>query len=234
MTPITLTMLLPVITTLGFAMQQFLQVIVDPLVSMAISILKARQSVKPDGTQAAGKPLQPVVRLAQPVNSDGTQVLPWGLSEEDLKRALLGIVSIILGLLIAIFATDLRVLTAAKNTLQSPMEISKGWDLFITALLISVGAEGANSVTKFAQYVKDVVKAKNPLSGTQNPFLSPLPVHPHSPQSSANPLLPHRPVNPLSPSGSAANFNSLRLIDVATSERLLDLQARAKEEEYDA
>ena len=181
-------MLVAAIAAIGFGIQQFLQVVADPLASLAITLLKNKS-----GT-------------TQP---DGSRLLPGGISDVDAKKALLGITSLILGLLIAGSAQDIRVLKVAGLTLP-------GWDLFITALTISAGTEGVNSVVKLLQYVKDAMKTKAPPSVAQN---SPVP------QAPAAPLVPVAPT---------PDSNPLAALDVDSAEHSLDLQARVKEEDYAA
>jgi len=139
--------LVPVISATGFAVQQLLQVIGDPLSSVAITSLKnsKRGEVAPDGTR----------------------MLPKGISDVDAKKVLLGAISITMGCAIALSLDGVRVLQAVN--------VASKWDWFITGLTISAGTEGANSVTKLLQYVKDAVKTKTPPSVSQN---SPVPQSP--------------------------------------------------------
>lgn len=121
--------IVPIIAAIGFGLQQFLQILVDPVASILINFIKNRS-------------------VAQP---DGTKVLPGSISDVDAKKAILGAVSLVMGLAIASAIKEVRVLEVAG--LQS------SWDLLITALTISAGTEGTNSIVKLAQYVKDAVKA---------------------------------------------------------------------------
>jgi len=190
--PLTLETLLPVIAAIGFAVQQFLQVVADPIVSIIITVLKGKSSESQPSAAA----------------------LPWGISDVDAKKALLGVVSIALGLLIAASAPDIRVLKAAGELLPGGLNLS-GWDLFITALTISAGTEGVNSVVKIIQYLKDAVKKKTPASVEQQ---SPV---------------PQAPAVPLSPE-FVADLNNPNLVDIDATEKSLDVKSRAKEEDYAA
>jgi hypothetical protein len=181
-------MLIPAIAAMGFGIQQFLQVVADPVASLVITFLKNQFGT----TQA-----------------DGSRLLPGGISDVDAKKVLLGITSLILGLLIAFPAKEVRVLQVAGLDLP-------GWDLFITALTISAGTEGVNSVMKLLQYVKDAVKTKAPPSVAQN---SPV---------------PQAPAAPLPPVTLMPDANTLAALDVDSAEHLLDVQSRVKEEDYDA
>lgn len=181
--------LLPIIAALGFGIQQFLQVIADPLVSAAISAIKNRSAVTQPG---------------------GTPSLPFGISDVDAKKAALGLLSLILGLAIAGSAESIRILKAV-GLLGLP-----GWDLFITALTISAGTEGANSVVKLVQYVKDALKKQTPPSVREN---SPVPQAPTS----------------LAEAGKfTADPNNPGLVDVDATEQAADIQSRAKEVDYAA
>ena len=157
--PLGLEILLPVIAAIGFAIQQFLQVVADPVASVVITALK-------------GKPPE-----SQP---SGAALLPGGISDVDAKKVLLGIVSFALGILIAASADEVRVLRAAGQHLPGGLTLP-GWDLFVTALTISAGTEGVNSVVKIIQYLKDAVKKLTPASVAQQ---SPVPQAPSRPVAS--------------------------------------------------
>jgi hypothetical protein len=180
--------MIPVIAAVGFGIQQFLQVIVDPLASATISAFKNRH----------GAPLP-----------DGTPALPGGISDVDAKKALLGGVSLLLGLMISLSAPALRILAAAG------LKDLPNWDLFITALTISAGTEGVNSVVKLVQYVKDAVKAKTPPSVAQN---SPV---------------PQAPTRPAEAGKFTADPNNPGLVDIDATEQAADIQSRAKEVDYE-
>lgn len=181
--------LLPVIAALGFGIQQFLQVVADPVVSAMISFIKNRPTA-----------IQP----------GGTSSLPGGISDVDAKKAVLGILSLILGLAVAYSADGIRILRAVG---QPGLP---GWDLFITALTVSAGTESANSVVKLVQYVKDAVKARTLPSVAQN---SPV---------------PQSPTGPAEAGRFTADPNNPGLVDVDATEQAADIQARAKEVDYAA
>lgn len=69
------------------------------------------------------------------------------------KKLILGIVSLIMGLMLAIGA-GLRVL--------NPLGVSNAdtWDIIVTGLVISAGTEGFNSIMKFLGYSKDRQKGE--------------------------------------------------------------------------
>ena len=64
------------------------------------------------------------------------------------KKLVLGIVSFVIGLVLA-FGAGLRVL--------QPLGVANVdfWDAIVTALIVSAGTEGFNSITKFMGYTKD-------------------------------------------------------------------------------
>ena len=64
------------------------------------------------------------------------------------KKLVLGIVSFVIGLVLA-FGTGLRVL--------QPLGVANVdfWDAIVTALIVSAGTEGFNSIIKFMGYTKD-------------------------------------------------------------------------------
>lgn len=79
------------------------------------------------------------------------------IGERD-KKLILGIISLIAGLLIA-FGTGLRVL--APLCIYSDIQEGSYFDLLdalITAFIISAGTEGINSVMKFLGYAKESKK----------------------------------------------------------------------------
>jgi hypothetical protein len=120
-----------VVSAFGLGGQQFLQVIADPIVSSLVSWY--RGSVNKKISSGQSKPF-------------------WNISDNDLKRTLLGLVSITTGLFITCFVDEVRVLSAAG--IQNHPTI----DWIITVLTLSAGTEGANSIIKFAQYSKDAMK----------------------------------------------------------------------------
>lgn len=136
--------LVPIMATLGFAIQQLLQVFFDPLVAIVIGFIKSSQFGGLNGP-------------------DGTRMLRGGISDADAKKVLLGLISIIPGLIVTQATTSVRVLSAAG------LNGVPGWDVWITALTISAGTEGANSILKLAQYVKDAVKTKTAAPGVIDP-----------------------------------------------------------------
>jgi len=78
------------------------------------------------------------------------------ITNADNKKMILGIISFVVGVLLSLGA-GLRVL--------QPLGIpdsgfwSVFWDVFVTALVISAGTEGINSIMKFLGYAKSEKKA---------------------------------------------------------------------------
>ena len=116
-----------------------------------------------------------------------------------------------MGIIIA-YAFDIQILKTLKITTDS----NSGLDLFITALIISAGTEGANSGVKLLQYLKDALKKKTPASVEQQ---SPVPQAPSKPVSSGELF---------------AESSSYDQVDSNTAERTLALQSRVKEQDYNA
>jgi len=77
---------------------------------------------------------------------------------EKYKKAILGAVSLIVGLLLAIAVPELRVLR--------PFGVNTPVDVVVTGLVLSAGTEGVNSVLKFLKYAKEdkksIAAAKDP------------------------------------------------------------------------
>jgi len=71
----------------------------------------------------------------------------------DKKKLLLGIVSLVIGLALA-FGAGLRVL--------HPLGVANAdfWDAIVTALIVSAGTEGFNSIMKFLGYTKEKRKGE--------------------------------------------------------------------------
>jgi hypothetical protein len=72
---------------------------------------------------------------------------------EKYKKAILGLLSLTAGLLLAGFVSDLRVLSALGVTASGlPFTAT---DVCVTGLVLSAGTEGINSILKFAKYSKE-------------------------------------------------------------------------------
>ncbi len=99
---------------------------------------------------AAGFAIQQFLEILDPV-------VVRLIGEKD-KKLILGIVSLITGLLIS-FGTGLRVL--APLCIYSEIKTGSYFDILdalITAFIISAGTEGINSVMKFLGYAKESKK----------------------------------------------------------------------------
>lgn len=68
---------------------------------------------------------------------------------QKYKKAILGVLSLTAGLLLAGFVDNLRMLSALGVAAWGPM------DVCITGLVLSAGTEGINSILKFAKYSKE-------------------------------------------------------------------------------
>lgn len=99
---------------------------------------------------AAGFVVQRFLEILDPLTSKF-------LSNPNTKKAVLGVVSLLIGWLIAwqipveLFHVLLK---QAANT-----EITAGFDHFLSGIFISAGTEGFNSLLKFAQYKKEATQA---------------------------------------------------------------------------
>lgn len=128
----------PVFAT-GFAAQQFLEIleqvlfVVFPFVFWGLTWVRAKFKRDVDGTKSKADKIKG--------NAD------------KIKKAVLGIFSLIIGLLLA-WKAGLRVLQplGIKNT--------GSLDIFVTGLIISAGTEGVNSIMKFLGYSKEKKKGE--------------------------------------------------------------------------
>jgi hypothetical protein len=79
---------------------------------------------------------------------------------KDNKKIILGLVSLVIGFILA-FGIGLRVL--------QPLGVSGAdlLDVFVTALIVSAGTEGFNSILKFLGYTKEDKKADAAQSRSQ-------------------------------------------------------------------
>lgn len=80
---------------------------------------------------------------------------PWltaRISNPNTKRSVMGLVSFGFGMTLAHYA-DITVFHALGVCMTA------GWDHFLSAIFISAGTEGFNSLMKFANYKKEVSKA---------------------------------------------------------------------------
>ena len=96
---------------------------------------------------AAGFALQRLLEVVDPL-------LNRIIGEEN-KKIIVGLVSLFIGLLLA-SALDLRVLTNLGVVLTGPTAYL---DYLVTALIVSAGTEGFNSILKFLSYQKEETKA---------------------------------------------------------------------------
>jgi Mg/Co/Ni transporter MgtE len=93
---------------------------------------------------AAGFALQQLMELVDPI---------LGKVKEDKKKTILGIVSLVVGLVLA-FGAGLRVL--------QPLGVTNAdfWDAIVTGVIVSAGTDGFNSIMKFLGYTKEKRKAE--------------------------------------------------------------------------
>jgi hypothetical protein len=94
---------------------------------------------------AAGFCIQQLLEIADPI-------LSLFLKTEVAKRSVLGLISLGLGAVIA-FEGHIKIFGPLGATSFPP-----GLDIFLTAVFISAGTEGFNSILKFANYKKEEAK----------------------------------------------------------------------------
>lgn len=140
------------ITLIGFGIQQFVQVIIDPFYTLAVAKLRAAKGN--DGGE------NPPAALA----GAGLHAVPGRISEVDSKKLVLGLATIAMAAAIVATGPDsLRLL----DTFKVELEPGQRWlDDAITVLVISAGTEGANSILKLLQYAKMAVKERTPEAST--------------------------------------------------------------------
>ena len=93
---------------------------------------------------AAGFAIQQLLEILTPL-------FTWLKLQGDLRKSMLSLLSLGLGVIIAI-GSEMRVL--------EPLGLinAKGIDIAITAVIISAGTEGFNSIMKFLGYAKEKKK----------------------------------------------------------------------------
>jgi hypothetical protein len=97
---------------------------------------------------AAGFAVQQLLELATAIlNLDSNPTF------QKYKKAILGLLSLAAGLLLAGFVSQLRVLSPLGVAASGPT------DVCLTGLVLSAGTEGINSILKFAKYSKEDKKA---------------------------------------------------------------------------
>jgi len=85
---------------------------------------------------------------------------------EKYKKAILGLISLLVGFALAFSVDFLRVLQPLFAGSTPPVQVNPWIDKIVTALVLSAGTEGINSVMKFLKYTKEDSKnsaaAKSP------------------------------------------------------------------------
>jgi hypothetical protein len=125
----------------GFAVQQLLQ-IADPFVSAVVASWKKYA---------------------------GDKGLPGGLTDAEFKKAIMGLFSFLIGLVVTL-AAKISVLKYIDPNLAA----STG-DTLLTALLIGSGTEGTNTLLKYLGYVKDARKPDAAVELTISPTTQTVP-----------------------------------------------------------
>jgi hypothetical protein len=86
---------------------------------------------------------------------------------QKFKKAILGLIALVIGITIALTVNDLHVLKtlltqtttdASGKAVTLVPDINRYLDAFVTGLIISAGTEGVNSILKFLKYSKEEKK----------------------------------------------------------------------------
>src|SRR5882762_9014519 len=80
-------------------------------------------------------------------------------AQGNVKRALTGFISLVMGLAVAYFGHLYILQSLAEATAAAATRISWAIDVPVSALIISAGTEGFNSIMKFLSYQKEGAKA---------------------------------------------------------------------------
>ena len=106
---------------------------------------------------AAGLAIQQLLELADRFIDQFLKIVGTPLGVEIDKKLILGSISLFMGLIITIgVGAELRVLKSL-----GVVEGGDFADVIVTALIISAGTEGFNSILKFLGYVKEDRKVNN-------------------------------------------------------------------------
>jgi len=95
---------------------------------------------------AAGFAVQQCLQIVDAVAS-------WDQMKPEKKRGIMGLISLVLGFLFAL--SGMHVLSAIAPSTEK----HKWLDLIVSALIISAGTEGFNSIMKFLSYQKESAKS---------------------------------------------------------------------------
>lgn len=87
---------------------------------------------------------------------------------QKFKKAVLGIIGAVIGLVLAGYFGDLRILKILSPTTDTAAGIKAYLDIFVTGLVISAGTEGVNSILKFLKYSKEDKKNEAAASAPKN------------------------------------------------------------------
>jgi hypothetical protein len=80
-------------------------------------------------------------------------------TEGNVKRAIMGMISLIMGLVIAGFG-NLGILSTLLKAAGGTTQIERWIDILVGSLVISAGTEGFNSIMKFLTYQKESAKSE--------------------------------------------------------------------------
>lgn len=97
---------------------------------------------------AAGFAVQQLLEILTPILA-----LDERAGFQKYKKVIVGIVSLVAGLVLASLVPSFMVLRALKLDIPTPLDIA------ISGLVLSAGTEGINSILKFMKYAKEDKKA---------------------------------------------------------------------------
>jgi len=127
---------------IGFAIQRITEIL-DPILELVIKGI----SCLIDGSKKLYKRINNPSKNRNEVNEDGDKKD----YQKYIKVALLGLISLIIGLFIVSIVPKIRVLDNLGIKFEERFIFIDSW---VTALIISAGTEGFNSILKFMEYGK--------------------------------------------------------------------------------
>jgi len=124
-------------------------------VSLPQTIAKVTVALAP--AFACGFAVQQALQIIDPLVSKPQMIgKPDGA---NLKRAIMGLISLTLGVLIA-YLGNVEVIQPLSKAADSGSLTLPGWlGISVNALIISAGTEGFNSIMKFLSYQKEAAKS---------------------------------------------------------------------------
>jgi hypothetical protein len=113
-------------------------------ISTTLSLAQIASNLAP--AFAAGFAVQQCLQVVDAVAS-------WDQMKPDKKKGIMGLISLVLGALLAVSGLRVLIAIAPNHPISAPI------DILVSALVISAGTEGFNSIMKFLSYQKESAKA---------------------------------------------------------------------------